>query len=448
MRALHVSDWHLGRTVLGRPRTDDFDAVLAEIIDIAREERPDLILHTGDLFDTARPPTAELRRGMEALRELSAVAPTVVIAGNHDSPALLRVMDLVANGFAATEPGAVRRITFVDRARPPDAGGILEFPARGGGQRIRVAALPFVHQNRFLDEFRGPDTATRDYAAHLRAVQAELERGLLDGHDPDRDVLLFAAHLYVEGAVPSRSERPVDIADTYATAPGALPRVSYGALGHIHKPQAVTRAGFTARYAGSPLQMDFGEAGETKSVVLVDANPGRDPVVDVIPLRSGRRLVQFTGTLEQLRAQARRIGNAYVKAIVTTEAPTRRLADAVVEALPQATVVRVEERCPGVRAEILDRRAADRREPDLPDLFRAYLAEVGTPDAVASDVMATFEALRTAADRGEVTPMPEEELLRAAVDGAAGDAPAGDGPVGDATVTDAASGDAAGEDVR
>jgi DNA repair protein SbcD/Mre11 len=64
MRLLHTSDWHLGRTVGQRPaqrsRDDDFDAVLAEITGIARDAQPDLIVHSGDLFDSWRPGAGDL----------------------------------------------------------------------------------------------------------------------------------------------------------------------------------------------------------------------------------------------------------------------------------------------------------------------------------------------------------------------------------------------------
>ena len=187
MRLVHVSDWHLGRTTLGHPRHDDFDAVLTEIIGIARDERPDLIIHSGDLFDSFRPPTADFGRAARALLELADIAPTVVLAGNHDSPQLLQVMDVMVNAMASPErSAAARRLTFVDRARSPEAGGILDFPTRDGEQRIRLAPLPFINANRLLDEFRGPQSATRDYAAHLRRVQAELARGLRRGYRDDR----------------------------------------------------------------------------------------------------------------------------------------------------------------------------------------------------------------------------------------------------------------------
>ena len=170
--------------------------------------------------------------------------------------------------------------------------------------------------------------------------------------------------------MPSRTERPVEISDTYLTEADALPAVSYAALGHIHRPQAITRGGLVARYAGSPLQLDFGEAGEDKSVVVADADPGRPVRVDLVPLRAGRRLVDFTGTLGELRARAAQIGDAFVRAVIISDQPILQLAAAAKDAAPQATFVCVDPRCAASQVAILERSAADGDEPDLPDLFR------------------------------------------------------------------------------
>jgi len=421
MRLLHTSDWHLGRTVGQRPRDGDFDAVLAEITGIARDARPDLIVHSGDLFDSYRPGAPDLARCLHALRDLSEIAPVVVVAGNHDSPMLMEVLDFAVTAFGAeTGPGGVRRLKFVARARRPCDGGILDYPARDGDQRIRVAALPFIHQNRFLDEFTSPASATRDYARHLREVEAALERGLLDGCQPDRDVLVFAAHLYVQGAIPSYTERPIEISDTYLTEAGALPAVSYAALGHIHRPQAITRAGMTARYAGSPLQLDFGEAGEDKSVVVVDADPGRPVRVELVPLRAGRRLADFVGTLEELRAQAGQIGDAFVRAVIVSEEPIPHLAAAAKDAAPQATFVAIDPRCAASQVAVLDRTEAEGEEPGLPDLFAGYLTGRVPSGAVADDILTTFSALLADIDREDPGIFREEAQLQSIL----GDEPA------------------------
>lgn len=416
MRLLHTSDWHLGRTVGRRSRDEDFDAVLAQITAIAQDARPDLIIHTGDLFDTYKPAPADVRRGLGALRDLSEVAPVVVLAGNHDSPVLLEALDFAVNAFTShAGPSAVPRLRFVPEVRHPRDGGILDYPACEGSQRIRLAALPFVHQNRFLDTFTDAGTATRDYAARLRAVQAELTAGLRAGYQPDRDVLIFAAHQYVGGAIPSYTERRVDITENYATAADALPPVSYAALGHIHRPQAIAGSAAPARYAGSPLQLDFGEAGEDKSVVVVDADPGRPVRVDIVPLTAGRRLVDFDGTLDELRAQVSQIGNAFVRAVFSDDQTVLQLADAAGDAAPRATFVSIDRRRVIAEVAILDRSAADGDQPDLLELFESYLAARPMLDANDDHVLATFAHLLDDAGSEEPGRLGEENLLAAAL---------------------------------
>src|SRR5690349_21199630 len=120
MRLLHLSDWHLGRQTYRYSRVEDHEAIIEEILEIARDSHPHLILHTGDLFDGMRPAASEMVRATDSLRRLAELAPVVVIAGNHDSPTLFHVFNrLLGEGSS---------IRFVDRARPADQGGILSFP--------------------------------------------------------------------------------------------------------------------------------------------------------------------------------------------------------------------------------------------------------------------------------------------------------------------------------
>ena len=82
-RILHTSDWHLGVACRGESRAADHVALLSEILDIARDTRPDLIVHTGDLFDGVRPGYDDILRALLVMRDLSEIAPVVVLAGNH-----------------------------------------------------------------------------------------------------------------------------------------------------------------------------------------------------------------------------------------------------------------------------------------------------------------------------------------------------------------------------
>jgi exonuclease SbcD len=405
-RLLHTSDWHLGHILHGHPRDEDFDAVLAEIVAIAQESQPDLIVNSGDLFHSSRPTVRDMFRAMRALRELAAIAPTVVVAGNHDSPDYLEFFHFMSG------PSCGRGLFFVDRLRPAHDGGVMTFEACGGEQRIRLAVLPFVHPNRFWRRDSTSGTSYADYAEAMRGLQGELTEALHEGYDPDRDILLFTAHVFVKGARTSPSERAVD--EAFETPPEDLPVVSYAALGHIHRPQAIEGLKFAARYAGSPLAMDFGEADETKSVVIVDADPGRP--VRVLPRRlsSGRRLTRFSGTLEELKAAADQYDGTFLKPVITGEEPNGLLSQKIAEIVPNAILINAAPAREAPASAVLDGDLGD--EPELPDAFRAYLAREGVDADAAESTVTAFLHLLNELDDETLTPVPAEEQLRAALE--------------------------------
>jgi exonuclease SbcD len=384
-RILHISDWHVGASLYRADRSPDHAAVLGETIALAQEHRPDLILHTGDVFDALIPGHRAMRQAIDALTALAQVAPVIALAGNHDHPRLFEVF--------ATLRGLDPRLTFVGRVKPPADGGILDVPT-AAGERIRVAPVPFIHQNRFVDWF-GDDTRIHaTYADKLRAINGALGEGLLDGYDGARDVLVYAAHVHVSGALLGGSERRVHITEEYATGPESFPAVSYAALGHIHRPQTVTGA-VTAEYAGSPLALDFGEREESKSLVLVDCAPGRPAQVQRLALSGGRPLRLLTGSLAEVEAAAGDVSEAIVKVVVQTEEPIAGLVDHVRALLPDATIVEIVEHASSRRLEAAHAHGEQEREQTLDELFDDYLAEHGTRTVPAATVKALWTALQT-----------------------------------------------------
>lgn len=401
MKLLHVSDWHLGRTTYNASRVEDHEKVLGEIVDIARRERPDLVVHTGDLFESLRPAYDDMQRGIGALQELAAVAPVVVLCGNHDSPALFRVF--------ARLLGAESRIHLVDKAVPADKGGVRAFPSRRG-ETIRLATLPFIHANRMVDGWEKPENWMAAYVDRIQLLQENLWDGLKEEANFATDVLLFAAHLHVAGATFSRSERPIHVTDTYATRAEHLPRVTYAAFGHIHKPQPLPH-GDNGWYAGSPIPLDFGEEGERKLVIVVEAEPGRPPSIQPVYLSGGRPLRKLEGSLDDLRAAAPGVGRALCLVTVRTESPVADLSEKVREILPDATLLQVEESCAARKIAALRKEDAQAAEPTFEELFREYLAETGTKAAPADRVVSAFSALLAAVENEETARFPEEDLL-------------------------------------
>ncbi|WP_373234691.1 exonuclease SbcCD subunit D C-terminal domain-containing protein [Mycobacterium marinum] len=386
-------------------RAPDHEAVLEETIGYARALRPHLILHTGDLFDAFRPGYAEMARGIDALQELAAIAPVVVVAGNHDSPALFRLFNQLL--------GEGSRIRFIDQARRPEEGGVLEFPGMGD-EVIRLAPLPFVHANRMVERFEDSSTWMVTYADRIHLIEDALGRGLREGYDTSRDVLLFAAHLYVSGARFCGSERPLHISDAYGCRLERLPQVSYAAFGHIHRPQALPTTVVNGRYAGSPICLDFGEEGEQKEIVIVEAEPGRPATVTTQSLSGGRPLRTLNGTFEEIRSHAPTVGNALCRVTVRTDTPTENLSELLHELCPEATFVDVNEDCAATRIEVVEATEAQAEvEPSLRDLFRTYIAEQGTRGADAKRVLKRFEQLLDAVDEEAPPRIPDLDQLLA-----------------------------------
>ncbi|MGW5666352.1 metallophosphoesterase family protein [Micromonospora sp. NPDC003776] len=401
MKVLHTSDWHLGRTTYGHSRTSDHEAVLAEITEIAAATRPDLILNTGDLFDMQRPPLHSLKLATSTLHNLAEIAPVVVVCGNHDSAAYLHWLhDLLSRS------APIHFVTSHDNA----VGEVLRLPA--GEQAIHVAALPFISANRIVNVFDEPGQRRITYAGHIAGLQQRLMRELRDGFDASRDVSVFAAHQYIAGAIPSRTENPSHTCDFYATDPQHLPVVTYAAFGHIHKPQPLPTTSVTGCYAGSPLQLDFGEVGEDKSVVVATLQPGQGAVLERIPLKRGRRLHYITGTLDEIRTTAASVTTDICLVTVNTENHIDNLAGQIRGLLPEATIADLRENAADRRLELLAP-VDDATDVDTTTLFSEYLATRGVQGVSAQQVLQLFSTLLPHASEHEPPELPEEQLLAA-----------------------------------
>jgi DNA repair protein SbcD/Mre11 len=406
VKLLHTADWHVGRTLMNVSRQPDVEAAVGELIGIAREERPDLIVHAGDLFDAFRPSTGDMHWAIDALRELGDVAPVYVLAGNHDSAALF---DLFAKLLGPSSP-----VRFVPRPLPPGMGGIIEMPGPRD-EIVRLAPLPFVHAGRIVRYFEDPATWMASYADRVGQLVQALDAGLREGYDAGRHVLLFSAHLFVTGSRFSQSERPLTVTDAYATRQEALPAVSYSAYGHIHRPQPLPGLG-AGRYAGSVVPLDMGERDEVKEVVIVDARPGRPPSIVPRRLTAGRRLRRLEGTLDEIERAAPEVGDALVQVMVRTDSPTPDLSDHLARLLPDATILEVFEDCAATRLETLtDEPDQTEREATFSELFRDYLAETGVRASSADRVLRTFQTLIDAIENEQPVELAAvDDLARAA----------------------------------
>ena len=329
MRFLHTSDWHVGRAIRGRSRTEEFAAALGQVVGIAVDEGVDAVLLAGDVYEHRAPPPEADDVVFDAfLRLRDAGIRVVAIPGNHDSALRMEALGKLLRPIG---------VEVAPRIRPPAEGGIVEVPSRDGTEVAEVACIPFVPERRFGDAAALFDAGETWYQSYAQGM-GELLGAMSAGFTPGR-VQVVLGHLFTDGALvtPGGGERELTIGMAYAVPPSRLPgTVSYVALGHVHLPQAVKGSPAPARYAGSLLQLDFGEAGQRKSISVVDAAPGRPAKVREVPLTAGRPLADVRGTLDEVVARGRELGDAYLRAFVSTDGPKPGIADRVREELPNA----------------------------------------------------------------------------------------------------------------
>lgn len=329
MRIVHTSDWHAGRLWKNLNRLTELGAVLDNLAGFLVRERIDLLLMSGDVFDSVGPSAEAERMVFTFFRRVgSAGVQTVVIAGNHDHAARLEAWGTLAELVGVRSVGLPRR---------RDDGGLIEIATRDG-ERAQIAAVPFASVGRLvsaMDVTGAANVAPQKYADGMQRILEHLSSGF----EPSA-VRIIVAHTHLANAILAGSERKVHVGEEWAMTPQAIPDTAqYVALGHIHRHQRVEASAPTF-YAGSPLQLDFGEVGEIKQFLLIEAAPHLPVRVEAIPYEGAVPLADISGTLQALEHEAERYrscGHLRVKVQLDQRDPD--IARKVRQLLPNAVVV-------------------------------------------------------------------------------------------------------------
>lgn len=324
IRILHTADWHLGKRLADTDRTEDFRQFLDWLLELIEAQRIDVLLLSGDVFDTTMPATDAQRLYYEFLSRAarSRLFKTIITAGNHDSQrflsapkALLGVMNCVIAGETPDEEALIVH----DRSGRPVLG---------------VAAVPYLREGdvRTVGQSTSESERIADWeagvAGRYREVKALLDERLAAEQAPDGVPRVAMSHLFVTGsdvAPLAEDSRPSDEeAEDARREPqshfvGTLRNVGaavfgaewdYVALGHIHCAQRVKRyAGpGEARYSGAPLALSFRSEHYAHQVVLVEIDaekPFGSPErirTSSIPVPQPRYVGRIRGNFDLLKA--------------------------------------------------------------------------------------------------------------------------------------------------
>ena len=281
MKLIHLSDLHLGKRVNEFSMLEDQAFILKQILEIADREKPDGVLLAGDLYDKPVPPAEAVGLLDWFLTELSARKIAVfAISGNHDSAERIafgsRLMGDRGVFLSPVYDGTVEKVKMQD-----------EYGT------VCVYLLPFLKPAVVRSVWKHKADQIRTYDDALRMVVSSIPS------DPSQRNLLVS-HQFVTGASRCESEE-IFVGGLDNIDVSMFDAFDYVALGHIHSPQHIGRE--TVRYCGTPLKYSFSEAGQQKSITVVELKEKGDISISTIPLRPLRDLRKIKGTYLEVTAR-------------------------------------------------------------------------------------------------------------------------------------------------
>ncbi len=288
MRLIHTADWHLGKHIEGHSRLEEQELFLKDFVNIVKEKEADIVLIAGDVYDSPNPPAKAEQLFYDTLKKISDGGSrlTIVIAGNHDNP-----QRLVSATPLAMEHGIIM-VGTPKTVIPKGQYGSWEVCETGegylkiekGSEKAVVLVLPFPSEKRLEEvlysEIEPEEIQLETYNERIRCLFDRLATKF-----EEETVNIIVSHLFVMGSIEEGSERSIQLGGSYLANPDIFPKLAdYVALGHIHRPQAVS-GNPNIRYSGSPIEYRKGEERYRKQVLSVDIQKGTPAKIEPIELK-------------------------------------------------------------------------------------------------------------------------------------------------------------------
>lgn len=295
MRILHTSDWHIGRTFHGHSTIANLRAVLAALAVEVREREVDVVVVSGDIFDSATPAAEAytvLESAVMALRDAGAIV--VLTSGNHDSATRLGFMSRFS-GLAG-----VHVVTRHDQHDQPitlnDEHGAVHF-----------YGIPYLEPSLIRHHY--PDATLRTHEQVLGFVMDRIRadlavrggRSVVLSHCFAVNVAATAGGVEHGGSQHSDVERDITAGGIDYVPLSVFDGPDYVALGHIHGRSTLSDR---VRYSGAPIHYSFSEAAKPRGGWLVDLDAVGLASVEWIDLPVPRALRVVSGELAEILADA------------------------------------------------------------------------------------------------------------------------------------------------
>ncbi len=293
MKIIHTADWHIGQRLHERSRLDEHEQFLDWLFDTIQEHKVELLLVSGDIFDTSLPSAEATNLYYRFLYRLfnETDTYTVITAGNHDSARHLEAPRAFLKMGRIHVVGLATEVSKCVLPFPPD------------NPRVMVAAVPYLTEAELPHvSYETEIERNGRYRERLKSFYAECVSEM-----PRELPKILMGHLFIHGGKESNSERNIQIGGATAIHATDFPDgVDYVALGHLHRPQTIKGTDYPIRYSGSPIPLRFNEAGYKKKVYLLELSDDGTLVKNkAIEIPVFKELCTVTGDEESVLWDAR-----------------------------------------------------------------------------------------------------------------------------------------------
>lgn len=395
MKILHTSDWHIGRTLYGHKRYDEFEAFLSWLVDTLCQQDITALLVAGDIFDTSTPSNRAQQLYYQFLYRVAASScrHVIIIAGNHDSPSFLDAPKALLRALNVHVVGSVS-----DNLEDE----VIVLNNATGEPELIVCAVPYLRDRaiRTLEAGESIDDKERKLVQGIRThyegvcYLAEQKRHALGTNIP----IVAMGHLFTAGGetIDGDGVRELYVGSLAHVTGGIFPScIDYLALGHLHVPQKVN-ASEIMRYSGSPIPMGFGEAKQQKSVCIVEFT-NLVASVSLLPVPIFQKLERIRGNWQAISAALSALNMSQSNALLEIIYDGDDLLGDLHEHLEQLVaeshmqILRIKNN--RIIEGVLNRTHEDETLDDLTinDVFDRYLSAHEVPEAQRDELRFTYQ---------------------------------------------------------
>ena len=293
MRILHTSDWHLGHRLHENSQVKEQNHFLKWLEEEVENKEIDVLLISGDVFDTNTPSTESLKMYFNFLVKLigTACKHVVITGGNHDSPATLNAPKEILNAL---------NIKVVGKSTGDVSDEV--FLLKTDTECIIVGATAYLRDQdirRAVDGEKFEEITDRYMSALVNHYEDVAECCLQIQKEHTNAPIIGMGHLFAIDGTTTDSEQSIYVGTLGHIGASDFPKAfDYIALGHLHRPQIVG-GNDKIRYCGSPNILSFSEVGYEKKVIILETSENEIVSITdaIVPLF--RELVRIKGSKKE-----------------------------------------------------------------------------------------------------------------------------------------------------